>query len=138
VNFALERLTDSAPKIAAFGDVNAPKRDRRLTLTRIDKRGRLGKRIAELRAIFIAALGEEAELSAMKRLRVEEAAQLKALAEQPRGDFMRDGRGTLDDIVRCERKADQAVRALGLSEAKRKPPSPLAAHFAQPVKAAGA
>jgi hypothetical protein len=27
--------------------------------------------------------------------------------------------GTLDDIVRCERKADQAVRSLGISEAKR-------------------
>jgi hypothetical protein len=117
---------------------DSPKRDRRLTLTRIDKRGRLGKRIAELKAIFIAALGDGAELSAMKRLRVEEAAQLKALAEQTRGDFMRDGRGTLDDIVRCERKADQAVRALGLSEAERRPPSPLAAHFAQPAKAARA
>ena len=74
----------------------------------------------------------------MKHLKVEETAQLKALAEQTRGDFMRDGRGTLDDIVRCERKADQAVRALGLSEAKRRPSSPLAAHFSQPAKGTGA
>jgi hypothetical protein len=128
--FDCATTTETSPaRQRAFG---SPKRDRRLTLTKIDKRGRFGKRIAELRAIFIAALGDEAELSAMKRLRVEEAAQLKALAEQARGDFMRDGRGTLDDIVRCERKADQVVRTLGIGEAKRKPSSPLVAHFSRP------
>ena len=37
----------------------APKRDRRLTLTKIDKRGRLGKRVAELTAMFTAAVGGE-------------------------------------------------------------------------------
>jgi hypothetical protein len=99
--------------------VKVYKRDRKLTLTKVDKRGRFGKRVAELKAIFIAALGDEAGLSAMKRLRVEKAAQLTAIAELARGDFMRDGTGTLDDIVRCERKADQAVRSLGISEAKR-------------------
>ena len=40
-----------------------------------------------------------------------------------RGDFMRDGVGTLDDIVRHERKADQAVRALTEIEEKPRPPT---------------
>jgi hypothetical protein len=122
--FEVARSTaDILPAQAQQGAAVAPKRDRRLTLTKIDKRGRLGKRIAELRAIFIAALGDEAELSAMKRLKVEKAAQLTALAELARGDFMRDGKGTFDDIVRLERKADQAVRALGPTDAKPKAPS---------------
>jgi hypothetical protein len=102
----------------------APKRDRRLTLTKIDRRGRLGKRVAELTAMFADAVG--GEQTPMRKLKVERAAQLTALAELARGDFMRDGKGTLDDIVRCERKADQAVRSLGISEAKReKPPTVL-------------
>ena len=42
----------------------APKRDRRLTLTKIDKRGRLGKRVAELTAMFTAAVGGEADAHA--------------------------------------------------------------------------
>jgi hypothetical protein len=109
----------------------APKRDRRLTLTKIDKRGRLGKRVAELTAMFTDAVGDEQ--TPMRKMKVEKAAQLTAIAELARGDFMRDGHGTLDDIVRLERKADQAVRALGLTDAKPKSTSPLAEHFARPL-----
>ena len=96
----------------------APKRDRRLTLTKIDKRGRLGKRVAELTAMFAAAVG--GEQTPMRKLKVDKAAELTALSELARGDFMRDGKGTLDDIVRLERKADQAVRSLDLNDAKPK------------------
>jgi hypothetical protein len=108
----------------------APKRDRRLTLTKIDRRGRLGKRVAELTEMFATAVG--GELTAMRKMKVDKAAQLTALTELARGDFMRDGKGTLDDIVRLERKADQAVRSLGLTETKRRQSSPLAAHFSRP------
>jgi hypothetical protein len=100
----------------------APKRDRRLTLTKIDRRGRLGKRVAELTAMFAAALGDEQ--TPMRKLKVEKAAQLTALAELARGDFMRDAKGTLDDIVRLERKADQAVRSLGIVERPPETPKP--------------
>ena len=127
---------DTSPVFGRPIGSTAPKRDRRLTLTRIDRRGRLGKRIAELTEMFAAAVGEDA--TPMPRLRVEKAAQLTAIAELARGDFMRDAKGTLDDIVRLERKADQAVRALGISDVKPKTISPLAAHFAQPPKAVGA
>jgi hypothetical protein len=108
----------------------APKRDRRLTLTKIDRRGRLGKRVAELAAMFAAAFG--GEHSPMRKLKVEKAAQLTAPTDLARGDFMRDGKGTLDDIVRLERKADQVVRSPGPPEAKSKPSNPLAAHFSRP------
>src|ERR1700677_96190 len=112
---------DVFPSPAQQRAASAPKRDRRLTLTRIDRRGRLGKRIAELAAMFAVAVG--GELTPMRKLKVDKAAQLTAIAELARGDFMRDGKGTLDDIVRLERKADQAIRALGLTEAKPKDPT---------------
>jgi hypothetical protein len=110
---------DALPSLAQQRVAIAPKRDRRLTLTKIDRRGRLGKRVADLTAMFGAAVGDEQ--TPMRKLKVEKAAQLTAIAELARGDFMRDGKGTLDDIVRCERKADQAVRALGIEEPRGRP-----------------
>src|ERR1700729_1516336 len=85
------------------------RRDRRRTLTKIDMRSRLGKRISELAALFAGALG--GDLSPVRRLKIEQAAQLSALAEQARGDILRGGKGT-GDIVRLERAAAAAVRAL--------------------------
>jgi hypothetical protein len=122
--------TDAAPLGAHQKGGRAPKRDRRLTLTKIDKLGRLGKRVAELTAMFAAAVG--GEQTPMRKLKVEKAAELTALAELARGDFMRDGKGTLDDVVRLERKADQAVRSLGITERDPRPTSPLAEHFSRP------
>jgi len=97
-------------------------------LTRIDRRTALGKRIAELEALFVGAI-PEAELSPLRRLRITEAAQLQSLAEQMRGRLMRDGevRGaSLDDVVRLERRAAQAVRGLGLND---EPPEPKSSSF---------
>jgi hypothetical protein len=93
------------------------KRDRRRTLTRIDQRSRLGKRIAELKLLFAGALG--GELSPVRKLKIQRAAEISALAEQARGDILRGGKGT-GDIVRLERAAAAAVRALGDLEAKPK------------------
>jgi len=95
-------------------------------LTTVNRSTRLGKRIDELKALFSEALGEDA-LAPMRRMRIAEAAELKALAEKARGDYLRDGAGTLDDIVRIERKADQAVRALGIERAAATSPSSIAA-----------
>jgi hypothetical protein len=113
---AARSTADILPAQAQQGAAVAPKRVRRLTLTKVDKRGRLGKRIAELTAMFAAAVG--GEQTPMRKLKVEKAAQLTAIAELARGAYMRDAQGSLDDIVRLERKADQAVRALGMTEAK--------------------
>jgi hypothetical protein len=119
---------------AAPAAAGAPKRrrSRAIRLAGVDRRTALGKRIAELTAVYLAALGGADALSPLKRLKVDEAAQLKALAELARGDYMRDAKGCLDDIVRIERKAGAAERALGINEAKAAPVSPLAAHFAKP------
>jgi hypothetical protein len=92
------------------------------TLTKIDRRGRLGKRITELTKLFTTAV--DGVISPLRKMRIQEAAQLKALAEQARGEFMRDGKGALEDIVPLERRAEQAVRAIGLNEAKRRPGRP--------------
>ena len=75
----------AAPLDCRPNDSAPPKRDRRLTLTRIDKRGRLGKRITELTAIFAAAVG--GELTPMHRLKIQRAAELGALAELARGAY---------------------------------------------------
>jgi len=72
--FDCATTTETSP--ARQRAVGSPKRDRRLTLTKIDKRGRLGKRIAELTAMF--ASGEQ---TPMRKLKVEKAARLTALAE---------------------------------------------------------
>ena len=133
--FDCAATTDTSP--AQRRVIGSPKRVRRLTLTMVDTRGRLGKRIAELGVVFSAAVG--GEQTPMRKLKVEKAAQLTAIAELARGAYMRDAQGTLDDIVRLERKADQAVRALGIREAKPKgEESPLAAHFSRPVQRSAA
>jgi hypothetical protein len=103
------------------------KRDRRRTLTRIDQRSRLGKRIRELTILFSGALGVDP--SPFRKLKIERAAQLSALAELARGDHMRGK--PMGDIVRLERAAASAVRALGELEAKPRAPT-LAQVLSQP------
>jgi hypothetical protein len=103
----------------------------------VDKRTVLWRRIIELRGVFMATLADGGiELSPVRELKVEEAAQLKALAEKARGEFMRDGVGSLDDVVRIERKADAAVRAIGLpperSGTSRPSVGAIAARYAKP------
>ena len=91
----------------------------RRELTTVDRRSRVFRRITELQALFLSALESAGvELSPLRRMKIEEAAQLKALAEKTRGDYLRDGVGTLDDIVRIERKAELAVKGLGIVEGK--------------------
>jgi hypothetical protein len=95
-----------------------PKRDRRRSLTRIDARSTLGKRIADLKALFTEALGADA-MTPMKREKIGEAAQLQAMAESERGAWMRgEAKCNLDELVRLERRAQQAVKALRIEESK--------------------
>ena len=129
----LGQPTADALPIARSHGVRAPqKRDRSKRLTKIDMRSVLGQRVKELTKAFSEALGTEQSI--LRRMAIERAAQLTAIAEKARGKLMRDGAGTLDDLVRLERKADQAVRALGISEGKPKPATsnPLVEHFSRP------
>jgi hypothetical protein len=121
----MELITSAPELISAVPEPQPPrrrKRVRRRTLTRIDMRGRLGKRIRELEILFSGASGgDRGELSPVRKLKIEHAARLSALAEQALGDHLR-GIGT-SDLVRLERAAASAVRALGELEPKPKPPS---------------
>ncbi len=64
--------------------VPTPSRRTLGALTRVDRRTALGKRIAELKALYISACGGADALSPVKRLRIDEAAQLEALAASRR------------------------------------------------------
>jgi hypothetical protein len=110
---AVQLPADVSPSPAPQRAAVAPKRDRRLTLTKIDKRGRLGKRVAELTAMFADAVG--GELTPMRRMKIERAAQMVAVSELARGGFMRDGSGNLENILLAERRAAAACRAVGIS-----------------------
>jgi hypothetical protein len=104
-----------SPPRARTAAIGAPKRSRKRTLTSIDKRTVLGKRLIELRELFTAALtGAGFEISAVRRLQIDQASHALALAEHARGKFMRDGHGDLPHLVAAERRADMAVRAIGL------------------------
>jgi hypothetical protein len=95
---------------------DAPKRDRRGRLTKIDGRRLIGKRIDELKALFTSEFSAD-DLTPMRRMRIAEAAELRAMAEAERGAWMRgEAKCSLDELVRLERRADQAVRKLGLEE----------------------
>ena len=119
---ALESFAGSAPH--AGRSVAVEKRSRRKTLTRVDMRSPLGMRIKELKALFEFAF--PGELTALRREKINDAAQLKALCEKARGEYMREGTGSLKDLAAMERKADQAVRSLGIIEEARARPVTLA------------
>jgi hypothetical protein len=85
----------------------------------IDGRTKTAKRIRELTAGYLATLGAP-EL----REQAERVAQLVVLAETARNRAL-VGRGvSLDDVVRCERCADLALRRLGLPVGKPEPLEP--------------
>jgi len=103
-------LSQRAPS-GAQGAVKPKRiRDNKRPPTWIDKRGRVWLRIVELQSLFVSAIeGAGAVVTPIRRMRIEEAAELKALAEKARGDYLRDGVGSLDEVIRCERNAAAAV-----------------------------
>jgi hypothetical protein len=129
VNSEAAHPSPTAPKTHPSGAGDTPKqrpkriRSRRKDLTTVDKRSRVYRRIRELETLFLSTFEiAGVALTPMRRMRIAEAAQLKALAEKARGDTLRGGAGSLDDVVRIERRADAAVRAIGLpSDAPRQP-----------------
>lgn len=103
-----------------------------MPLVSVSKRGRVGRRIAEIEAQFIDALGGEAALSPVQRERASTAAQLAVAAELARDRFLNgDGTITADDLVRMGNQARIAENRLQLPEKK---PAPnvdvVAAHLA--------
>jgi len=122
-----------APSVTAKQKV-----DRRRLLTKIDGRGRVALRIAKLKALFATSLADR-EMTPWLDHKIGQAAELLAMAEKGRGDYLRGEHCQLDDVVRAERRAEAAVAALGIREAKPKgEESPLAAHFSRPVQRSAA
>jgi hypothetical protein len=106
--------------------VEAPRRSRKRTLTKVNRGSVLGKRIDELKTLFASAFAAD-DLTPMRREKIGAAAQLQAMAEAERGAWMRgEARCDLDELVRLERRATQAVKAIGIPEGKPKPPSIIA------------
>lgn len=123
---AEQMAADISPSQAKQNAVATPKRDRRKTLTKIDRRSRLGLRVDELKALYESAF-PAGELTPLRRERIANAAQLQALAEAERGAWMRgEARCNLDELIRAERRAASAVKALGIVEDRPKAPSLLA------------
>ena len=83
-------------------------------MVRLDSRSKLARRIAELRTIFADEISHSSNITPIVAVWIEDAATLKALAEQARERFAM-GRGvTADDLVGLERKASHAQKLLPL------------------------
>lgn len=65
----------------------------------------------------------------MLRSNVRKAAELSALAEQPRADSLRDGDVDPLALVRLDGAASRAVRALGLDRRRRDPAPPTLSEY---------
>jgi hypothetical protein len=82
--------------------------------TDIDGRTRSGRRARELARQFENALGDS--LTDGQRLAIARAATLTAIAEDRRTRALAGEPVLLDDLVRVERLAAQAVKALGIGQ----------------------
>jgi hypothetical protein len=102
-----------ANKAALKAAPNAPKASRRRTLTQIDKRGRMGRRIGELIRMFNEA--SSGSPSPLRQLKIQSAAELLAVAEQARGALIRGESGNLSEVTAAENRAAAACRAIGIS-----------------------
>jgi hypothetical protein len=129
-------ITDAAPIAYGQTAIAAPKRIRRRLLTKVDRRNRVGRRIDELKALFLAALADR-EQTPMLAHKVTQAAELLALAEKGRGDYLRGEHWQLDDVVRAERRAEAAVAALGIREGAPKRETSLVGYLASKAAAKG-
>jgi hypothetical protein len=106
---AAELPADVAQKAAP----NAQKVSRRKTLTQVDKRGRMGKRIGELIRMFND--DSSGSPSPLRQLKIQAAAESLAIAEMARGALIRGESGNLSEVTAAENRAASACRAIGIS-----------------------
>jgi hypothetical protein len=109
----LDAVADVTLERVSFVRTRRRRQNRAKPLTLVDGRTVASKRIIELRALFMAAMGD-VEVSPLRALQVEQAAASTALAEMVRGRFMRNGSIPLDEVIRAERRSDTLVKRLGL------------------------
>jgi hypothetical protein len=97
--------------------------------TPFDRRTRVGRRTAELVALFRQRVGADVASDPVATVAIERAAQLTALAEAASARALRaDPKISLDDVVRLSRAADLAVRRL-LDRREVKPAAPSLAEY---------
>ncbi len=116
---AVETVMDSTQVVrGSIGDHPraGPKRRTRVgPLSKVDKRTVAGKRVGELKRLFASELTSAGlEITPMRQLKIDAAAQAVALAETARSRFLREGQGDVADLVAVQRSADAAVRRIGL------------------------
>jgi hypothetical protein len=99
--------------VSPLDGIARPKRDRRQTLTKVDRRSVIGRRVYELKELFTSAAG--GELTGLRAMKIGIAAETVALAEAARGALLRSEGGNLDEVIRLERRAAAACRAIGVS-----------------------
>ena len=105
-------------------------RARHRTVDDVDKRSRAGRRAAQLMAQFEAAIG--GNLTDGQKLAVSRAAIMTAIAEDARVRKLNGSADVnLDDLVRLDRVAALAVRALGIKAAEAPKGPTLAEHLAK-------
>ena len=96
--------------------VTRSKRKRRYLRPRIDRRNRTGRRIVELTKTFKASIGGR-PLTPLLEIRIAEAAELLAIAEEARAAWLRGDGDRLEAVATMERHAAAAVKALPLVDA---------------------
>jgi hypothetical protein len=95
---------------------------RLIAVRHLDGRTRAATKARKLAASFEAALAKAGEVTAATHIAIERAAALVVVAEDARARRLGgDMTVTLDDLVRVDRVAAQALRALGIS-VKPEPP----------------
>jgi len=85
-------------------------------VVQIDGRTRLGRRLNEIMGVYVDALGGWEALSPLMRLRVTEAARLKALGEDAQQRYAEGHRIPLLAVTRAARLALSAERSLGIGQ----------------------
>jgi hypothetical protein len=143
VEFPASGMATDATRIDGACPGRAPrKRPNRITRRRylppkIDRRSRVGRRVKELQATFIAALEAQGrEMTAVLSLNVQRASEALAMAEDARQRFLRgEGSVRLDAIATVERLAERAVAKLRLADAEKPRAPSLLAYLAQKAAA---
>jgi hypothetical protein len=97
---------------------------------RLDRRTKIGQRATRLRAHYFALLEQAGrDVQSVELIAaLDRAAELQAISEHLRADALR-GRAVFDDLVRIERVAASALRALRLPSASSAPPPTLAEYL---------
>lgn len=107
----METVADIAPLRSQPDTV--PKRCRRQDPGILDKRKVIGRRVAELKALYVAELLKVgAEVTAVRLVEVESAAAAQVTAEVGRRRFLEQGVGRLSAVLTAERHAALALRRL--------------------------